>query len=512
MKRWLAAVAMAVRICAAEDIGWTSHRNGDFGWRYSELKEIHAGNAARLTPKWMFQTKVPGNMESTPLVIGNVMYVTASSNHAFALDLRTGAEIWHYSKTPPKPLGLCCGEVNRGFAALGKRLFKVNIEDTLVALDMASGKMLWETMLGDYRKGYSGTVAPLIVKDKVLVGTGGAEFGTRGFVDAYAPETGERLWRFYTVPEANDPAAASWGKGLRVGGSTWITGTYDAELNLTYWGTGNPGPDMDGDVRPGDNLYSNSMIALDPDTGRMKWHFQFTPHDTHDWDSVADPVLVDLTIGGRKVKALIQANRNGHFYALDRTTGKFLFAKPYTEVNWTTGIDATTGRPKVIAGLDPSEAGTKVCPGLPGGHNWQSTAYSPLTGLYYFTSTDGCQTFYKNPADFVQGAWYQLSGTEDVKGAGSKGSVIALDPSSGAIRWQFSMSRNASGGLLATAGGLAFLGDYSGNLIAFDGRSGKALWRFQTGAAIHAAPITYTFEGRQYVAVAAGGTVVTFGL
>jgi alcohol dehydrogenase (cytochrome c) len=508
---WIALFALTMR--AADDTGWKSHRNNDAGWRYSELKEIHTLNVARLTPKWMFQTRVPGNLETTPLVINGLMYVTAGSNHAFALDLRNGGEVWHYSKTPPTPLGLCCGEVNRGFAALGNRLFKVNVEDTLVALDMASGKPLWESVLADWRKGYSGTVAPLVIQDKVLVGTAGAEFGIRGFIDAYSAESGERLWRFYTVPDADEPAAATWGKKetLRVGGSTWLTGTYDPELNLTYWGTGNPGPSMDGDVRPGDNLYTCSLVALDPNTGKLKWHFQFTPHDTHDWDAIADPVLVDLTIGGRKVKAVIQANRNGHFYALDRATGKFLFAKPYTEISWTTGI-AADGRPKVVPGLDPSEAGTRVCPGLGGGHNWQSTAYSPLTGLYYFSSTDGCQNYFKNPADFVEGAWYQLSGTEDPRGIPAKGSVIAVDPASGDIKWRFPMTRNPSGGLLATAGGLAFIGDYAGNLIAFEGRTGKVLWRFPTGASIHAAPIAYTFEGKQYIAVAAGGTIISFGL
>jgi alcohol dehydrogenase (cytochrome c) len=506
-------LVLAAGVCAAQDAGWRQYSGNNSGWRYSELKEIHTGNVARLTPKWMFQSRVQGSMETTPLVMDGLMYITGPSNHAWALDLRSGHEIWHYSRTPPRPLGLCCGEVNRGFGVLGDKLFKVNIEDTLLAFDRATGKVLWETVLGDWKKGYTGTLAPLAIKNKVLVGTAGAEFGTRGFIDAYSPDTGERLWRTYTVPEAHEPAAKTWiGKDvLRVGGSTWITGTYDPELNLTYWGTGNPGPDMDGDVRLGDNLYTCSLIALDPDTGKMKWHFQFTPHDTHDWDAVADPVLMDLTIGGRKVKAVVQANRNGFFYAIDRTNGKFLFAKPYTEINWATGIDAN-GRPQVVPGLDPSEAGTRVCPGLPGAHNWQATAFSPLTGLYYFSSTDGCQTFYKNPAPFVEGAWYQLSGTEDVKNKPTKGSVIALDPATGDIRWRFPMQRNPSGGMLATAGGLAFIGDYAGNLIGFDGRTGKVLWRFQTGAPIMAPPITYTLDGKQMLAIAAGGTIITFGL
>jgi len=231
MKRTLLLCTIALTALCA-DVEWKSHQNNDAGWRYSELNEINTADVARLTPKWIVQTRVPGNMETTPLVMDSVIYITAASNNAFALDLRAGREIWHYSKTPPKPLGLCCGEVNCGFAALGDRLFKVNIEDTLVALDKASGKLLWETMLGDW-KGYSGTLAPLIVKNKVLVGTGGAEFGTRGFVDADNPENGERLWRFYTVPESGETAASTWGKGMRVGGSTWITGTSDPDLNLT---------------------------------------------------------------------------------------------------------------------------------------------------------------------------------------------------------------------------------------------------------------------------------------
>ena len=293
------------RSAGAAETGWLTYAGNYAGWRYSELAQINTTNVAALAPAWIFQTRVLGTMETTPLVRNGIMYLTAPSNHAFAIDLRTGHSIWQYSRTPPKSLNLCCGEVNRGFAVLGNRLFKVTIEDTLLALDIATGKPLWETTLGDYRKGYSGTLAPLIVKDKVLVGTAGAEFGIRGFIDAYSPETGERLWRFYTVPRAGEPGGETWGKdsNLRVGGSTWITGTYDPELNLTYWGTGNPGPDMDGDVRPGDNLYTCSLVALDPDTGKLKWHFQFTPHDTHDWDAIGDPVLVDLTIGGRKVKA-----------------------------------------------------------------------------------------------------------------------------------------------------------------------------------------------------------------
>jgi alcohol dehydrogenase (cytochrome c) len=513
MKRLLHLFLLARLLSAAENTGWETYGGNYAGWRYSELAEVNTDNVARLTPKWIFQTQVPGKMETTPLVMNGLMYLTAPSNHAFAVDLRTGQPVWHHYSTPGRPLNLCCGEVNRGFAVLGNKLFKVTIEDKLVALDAATGKVLWQVVLGDHKKGYSGTLAPLVVKNKVLVGTAGAEFGIRGFVDAYNPDSGERLWRFYTVPAAGEPGSDSWSgeSAVHGGGSTWITGTYDPELNLTYWGTGNPGPDMDGDVRLGDNLYTCSIVALDPDTGKLKWHFQFTPHDTHDWDAIGDPVLIDLTIAGRKTKALIHANRNGYFYALDRTNGKFLFAKPYTTINWADGI-GPDGRPRVIRGMDPSDLGTKVCPGLSGGHNWQATSYSPHTGLYYFGSSDGCETFYKNSQEFREGHWYQLSGTEPLRDGSAKGSFIAIDPATGEIRWRYEMVKNPSAGALSTGGGLVFTGDHSGNLIALHGRTGKVLWRFPTGAEIHAPPITYNFEGKQYVAIASGTTVVTFGL
>jgi alcohol dehydrogenase (cytochrome c) len=514
--KWIICSLLFLASSAAQDDAgsWKTYGKNSFGWRYSELSQINTSNVARMTPQWIFQTGVPGNSETSPLVIDGLMYFTAPSNNAFALDLRSGKSIWHYRKTPPKSLNLCCGEVNRGFAVLGNKLFKVNIEDTLVALDLKTGRVLWETELADYRKGYSGTLAPLVVKNKILVGTAGAEFGTQGFVDAYDAETGKRVWHFSTIPGPGEPGIETWEKpesALRGGGSTWITGTYDPELNLTYWGTGNPGPDMEGDVRPGDNLYSNSLVALDADTGKLKWHFQFTPHDTHDWDAIGDPVLADLTVGGKKIKGVIHANRNGHFYALDRINGKFLFAKAYTKVTWADGI-SPTGKPQLVPNQDPTEEGTKSCPGLGGGHNWQATAYNPQTGLYYFGSTDGCQTYYKSKYDFIEGEWYQLSGTESITSEPTTGSLIAVDPSTGQTRWRFEMIRNPSGGVLTTAGGLVFAGDSFGNLIAFDARSGKVLWRFQTGSAIHAPPVSYSLNGKQYIAVAAGSALITFAL
>ncbi len=510
-----AAVVLLGASLWAEDkvAGWRHYANNYAGWRYSELTEIQTANVSRLAPKWIHQSNLLGKFETTPLVFDGLMFATGTSNHAFALDVRTGKPLWHYVKKPPKGLNLCCGEVNRGFAAIGDKLFKVNIENTLVALDKTSGRVLWETQIEDFKKGYSGTLAPLAVRNLVLVGTAGAEFGIRGFVDAYDAETGKRVWRFHTVAAPGEPGGDTWGKDsyVRGGGSTWITGTYDPELNLTYWGTGNPGPDMNGDVRPGDNLYTCSVVALDADTGKLKWHFQFTPHDVHDWDAISDPVLVDLVVKGAKVKALIQANRNGHFYALDRTNGKFLLASAYTKVTWTDGI-GPDGRPRLIPGQDPTEEGNKSCPGLGGGHNWQATAFSPQTGLYYFTSTDGCHMYYKTLHDYLEGQWYQLSTVDEVRGESNTGSLIAIEPATGKIRWRFRMVSPPSGGVLATAGGLVFFGDSFGYLIALDARTGKVLWKFQTGSPIMAPPVSYQVDGKQQVAVAAGSSIIAFGL
>jgi len=491
---------------------WRTYGGNLQGWRYSELAQIDVHNVARLVPKWIYQTGV-GRSETTPLVFDGLMFIAGPSNNSWALDVRTGRPIWHYKRTPPTKLNLCCGEVNRGFAVHGDKLFRVNIEGTLVALDAKSGTVIWETTLADYKKGYSATGAPLVVKNLVLTGIAGAEFGTRGFIDAYDVETGKRVWRFYTVPGDGEPGSETWSGDSwdRGGGSTWITGTYDPELNLVFWGTGNPGPDMDGDVRRGDNLYSCSVVALDADTGKLKWHYQFTPHDVHDWDAISDPVLVDATIRGRNVKALIQANRNGFFYALDRTNGTVLEAKPYTKVNWADGI-GRDGRPILVPGRDPTEEGNLACPGLGGGHNWQATAFSPLTGLYYFSSSENCQLFYKTNQEFAAGEWYQASGVENPNKSHGTGTILAVDPATAETKWRFDLVTTPSAGILATAGGLVFTGDPQGYAIAFDARTGKVLWKFQTGGPIAAPPITYSVDGTQYIAVAAGGSMIAFAL
>ncbi len=492
---------------------WLTYGKNYSGWRYSELDQVHAGNVARLQPQWIYQTGIFGKFETTPIIHDGLMFVTAPSNYAFALDLATGRPIWRYAKPLPRGVSICCGQVNRGFAMLGDKLYKVNLEATLVALDPKTGVEVWESQIDDIKKGYSATVAPLAVKNKIVLGIAGAEFGVRGFLDAFDAETGKRAWRFWTVAGPGEPGGDTWGgdSWKRGGGSTWITGTYDPELNLIYWGTGNPGPDFDGDVRPGDNLYTCSIVALDADTGKLKWHYQFTPHDVHDWDSTSDPVLIDYQHNGRMVKAVVMANRNGYYYALERATGKLLVAKAYTKVTWSDGI-GPNGRPILISGQDPTETGNRSCPGIGGGHNWQATSYSPQTGLYYFPTTDGCQLYFKTHQEFVEGLWYQASTTQGLPTEPTMGSIVALAPSTGEVRWRYELVSPPTSGLLTTSGGLVFGGDREGYLFALDARTGKVLWKFQTGGMVIAPPISYSFRGKQYIAVAAGSAMFTFAL
>jgi alcohol dehydrogenase (cytochrome c) len=508
-----AAALAAAELNEKDPNTWTAYGKNSYGWRYSELRQINTSNVAQLVPKWIFQSDVSGKFEASPLVYDGMMYVPAPSNHAFGLDLLTGRVVWHYFKKVPRGVDICCGQVNRGFAALGDKLFKVNLEATLMAMDAKTGAVLWESQIDDVKKGYSGTVAPLIAKNLVIVGPAGAEFGVRGFIDAFDGNTGKRVWRFWTVAGPDEPGGDTWRADAyqRGGGSIWVPGTYDPELNLVYFGTGNPGPDLDGGVRPGDNLYTCSIVALDADTGKLKWHYQMTPHDVHDWDAISDPVLIDVNQDGKKVKAVVQANRNGFLYALDRANGKLIYAKPYTQVDWADGI-AANGRPNLVSGKEPSEKGTLTCPGMGGGHNWQATTYSPQTGLYYFTNTEGCAIYYKTSQEYHEGVQYQASTTTTANGEPNTGSVIASDPNTGAVKWRFATASPPTSGLLATGGGLVFAGDREGYFIAFDARTGKVLWKFQTGGSVSAPPVSYTFEGKQYIAVAAGASMITFSL
>ncbi|NOY29637.1 MAG: PQQ-dependent dehydrogenase, methanol/ethanol family [Planctomycetes bacterium] len=496
--------------------------------RYSDLKQINRDTVSKLIPVWSFQTGVLDGFECTPLVIDGIMYITTPWNHAYAIDCRTGSQLWHYQKSLPDNLALCCDAVNRGFACSGNRLYMTTLDAHLVCLDRNTGEELWDVAItadagngkeeGDiYKLAYSATVTPLVIKDKVILGISGAEYGIRGFIDAYNVESGEREWRFYTVPSADDKSAhaqealKSWDgqSWLTGGGSAWVTGTYDPELNTLYWGIGNPSPDFNGEVRPGDNLYTCSILALNPDDGTYKWHFQNSPHDLWDYDGVNTPVLVDTEVKGKKVKALVQAHRNGYFYCLDRENGKFLYGKPFCEVTWTDrtkgvdGLDPETGRPFVNPAALPNDEGVRVCPGAAGGKEWNPMAYHPGTQCAYVPVINNCAKFTSGKAFFIKGQPYWGSSLTLIDNEAS-GAFKAIDVRTGEIKWEVDTRSPMVAGVLATGGGLVFTGDAEGFLTAYDAESGDALWYYQCGSGHHASPVTYELDGRQYVAVCVG--------
>jgi alcohol dehydrogenase (cytochrome c) len=490
---------------------WLTYSGDYTGRRHSPLKHITPANAARLAPQWTFQTNVLGKFEATPLVIDGVLYVTGWDNHVWALDARTGRQIWHYQRALPQGVQACCGRVNRGVAVHGTRLYMSTLDAHLVALEMKTGDVAYDVEIANFREGYASTPAPLVVKDKVIVGIAGGEYGIRGFIDAYDPITGKRVWRFYTVPATGEPGSDTWPEEVwkRGGGPTWLTGTYDPELNLLYWGTGNPAPDWYGDDRKGDNLYTGSVVALDADSGKLRWHFQFTPHDTHDWDANQIPVLADLMIAGRPRKVMLVANRNGFFYTLDRTSGEFLQAKPFVKTTWATEVDAK-GRPRVVPGSEPTPAGTTTCPDLYGGTNFMSPAFDLSTGLFYVTARETCMVYASRKDEYKVGERW-MGGSVKITGARS-GALRAIDAVTGERKWEFPYPTPSWAGVLSTAGGVVFTGDNEGNFLVFDSRSGKNLYRYQIGAPVYAAPMTYVLDGKQYVALPAGTTLTVFGL
>ncbi|MCP5110875.1 MAG: PQQ-dependent dehydrogenase, methanol/ethanol family [bacterium] len=493
---------------------WLTY-NGDYaGHRHSGLTEITPRNAGRLTLKWAFQGGGNDKFETTPLVFDGVMYLTYPPNEVYAVDPKTGVRIWHYNRALPPKLIACCGLVNRGLAARGDRLFLATLDAHIVALDRKTGRVLWEKELVDYSLGYSATLAPLVVKDKVLVGVAGGEYGIRGFIDAYNVEDGKLEWRFYTVPGPGEFGHDTWaGDSWKTGGaSIWITPSYDPEANLTYWGVGNPGPDWNGDVRLGDNLFSDAVVALDADTGERKWHFQFTPHDVHDWDAVQVMVLLDKRYEGRDRKLLVTANRNGFYYVLDRLTGEFLHGSEFARQTWAEGLD-NNGRPIRVPGTEPTAEGNRVYPMVAGGTNWMSPTYSPLTGLLYVTCREGSSMYYKGPAEYRPGTRYW--GSMFMNEATSDdwyGAVRALDPLTGNKVWEHRLFQPAWAGLLSTAGGLVFAGTQEGYFKALDAKSGKELWRINLGGRIYASPMAYQADGHQHIAIAAGSGLFVFTL
>jgi alcohol dehydrogenase (cytochrome c) len=494
---------------------WLTYSGTYDGQRYSSLDQINRSNVSHLGLAWAFQTNVRGKMETTPLVIDGIMYLSGSLSHAWALDVRTGRPLWHYNPQVPEGIPGCCGPVNRGLAALGDKIFLATYHAHVVALDSKTGNVLWDVESADATKGYTFTLAPLVVKDKVIVGVAGGEYGIRGYLEAYDADTGKRAWRLYTIPAAGEPGSETWsGDSWKTGGSpAWVTGTYDAALNTLYWGTGNPGPQVYGLSRVGDNLYSDSVLAIDPDTGKLKWHFQFTPHDTHDWDSTQVPVLFDSVVKGQPRKLLGFANRNGFFYLLDRTNGKFILAKPYTKVTWAKEI-GSDGRPVLNPNTEPTAEGNRVCPGGIGGTNWHSPSYSPQTKLFYALSAERCATFTadeEETAPLREGRLYIGSAFFSEQDEEGSSSLVAIDPLTGEKKWAFKQIW-AWSGVTSTAGGLVFSGDDQGNFFALDAVTGKDLWHIQLGGRVAAAPMTFAIDGKQYVSVAVGGSLFTFTL
>ena len=495
---------------------WPTYQGQLGGNRYTTLDRINPGNVARLAPRWIFPIPGARHLEVTPVVAGGVMYVT-NVNAAWALDAATGREIWHYERPRSKDLsGDAAGGINRGVALLGDRVFLVTDNAHLIALHRLTGALLWDIQMADPAQNYGATSAPLVVKDLVISGTSGGDEGIRGFVAAYNAATGQRVWRFWIVPAPEDPAAATWiGRAIEHGcASAWFTGTYDLETDTLFWPTGNPCPDFNGDERLGDNLYSDSVLALDPRTGALKWHFQFTPHDLHDWDSAETPVVADAVYGGRQRKLLLQGNRNGFFYVLDRTNGRSLAATPFVHaLTWASGI-GKDGRPLPIPGSEPSLAGVRACPSMDGATNWMSPAFHPGLRLFYLLALEKCNIFSKSSAVWKAGESYYGGGAREVPGERPRQYLRALDLETGRIVWEIPQSGEAEswGGILATATGLVFYCDDSGAFAAVDAATGAPLWRLQLNTPWKASPMTYAVQGRQYVAVAAAGNVIAFGL
>ncbi|MXW34898.1 MAG: PQQ-dependent dehydrogenase, methanol/ethanol family [Acidobacteria bacterium] len=499
---------------ADEPENWLMYSGTLDSKRYSRLDQIHNRNVGNLELKWAYQIPEIDRAETTPLVVDGVMFVTEAPSNVVALDAATGRQYWRYNHDLPDDLRICCGRNNRGVAILGETLFMSTLDAHIVAIDARTGNVVWDTETAPHTSGYSKTAAPLIVKDQVITGIAGGEYGIRGFLDSYDPASGVRNWRTYTIPGPDEPGNQTWlGESWRTGGSpTWITGAYDPDLDLIYWGTGNPGPDWNGEVRLGDNLYSDSVLALNGDGGNLEWYFQFTPHDIHDWDAIQVPILADILYEGEMRKAMLWANRNAFYYTLDRETGEFLVGKPYALQTWAEGLDEN-GRPIRVPNMEPSVEGTLVSPTIGGGTNWWSPTFSPRTGLLYVNAFDGEQIFFIREEEYVEGEQYLGGGGESAGPIDNYHSAVrAINPATGDVQWEYPIAPRSTSGLMSTAGDIVFGGTVDGYFFAIDAVSGEELWYMTVGARVHSAPISYAVDGEQYVSIAAGNVVFTFGL
>ena len=528
---WLGAGAEAQvssqRVLEAEreSQDWLTYSGSYSSARHSTLDQITPFNVDGLEQQWVYQAQVFGPWQATPLVIDGVMYVTQRPNDVVALDARTGRAFWIYRYPTPPDQKACCGSNNRGLAVMNDKLFMATLDAHLVAIDLTTGGEIWNVSVADMEAAYAFTLAPLAVKDKVIVGTSGGDYGIRGFIAAFDVETGEETWRFYTIPGPGEPGHETWepcppssgefcdpDAWKHGGGAVWVTGSYDPELNLTYWGVGNPGPDFNKNQRPGDNLYSDSVVALDVDTGELKWYFQFTPHDVHDWDATQIPLLADTEYDGEQRKLMLWPNRNAWFYILDRETGEFLNGRPYARQSWAESLDEN-GRPRRVPDTFPSVEGTTVSPSIGGGSNWFSPSYSPLSDLVYVTAYDGETTYFIREDEYIAGERFTGGGgTTPLPQESYHAALRAISPQTGLTQWEYPIQPRSTAGVLSTAGEVVFGGTMDGYFYALNSSTGEELWYVNLGSRVHAGAMSYAVDGVQYVGVAAGNVFYTFAL
>ena len=503
-----------------EQKNWLTYSGAYHGRHYRELDQITRENVDQMELKWVYQGSSTHTWQATPLVVDGVMYITEGPNNVAAIDARTEREFWKFKHKLPARVNVCCGRVNRGVAILDDLVYTGTLDGYLLAIDAKTGRLVWEKKIIDNSKGYALAMAPLAVKDKIIIGPAGGEYGIRGFLDAYDAKTGERVWRFNTIPGPGEPGHETWENDAwkTGGGSAWLTGSFDPELNLLYWGIGNPSPDWNSDVRPGDNLYTDSVVALNPDTGKLQWHFQFTPHDSWDFDAVQIPVLADIKFKGEPRKVMLWGNRNGFFYVLDRTDGKFLLGKSFTKQTWAEGLDEK-GRPIRIEGMDPTEQGTLVYLSVQGSTNWYAPVYSPRTKRFYITTwVDYWGLYYSGEPAYTEGNRYDDSAAARIypnqmeeKDPGY-GAIRAIDPNTGNWDWEFKTQGISESGLLATSTDVLFSGSREGLFFAIDATNGKLLWHVRLGGRVANSPITFSIDGKQYVTVGSGDSLFTFAL
>ena len=500
-----------------EPQNWLTYSGNNMGQRYSPLTQVTPQNVQNLELAWLWQARSVEKFEATSIALDGMLYTVQAPNDIVALDAATGRPRWTFLYRNLPEGRNCCGQVNRGLAILGETLFMGTLDAHILAVDAKSGTLLWKTKVAEASQRYAITHAPLVIKDKVLVGTAGGDGGAPGIIAAFDAKTGQEVWRFHTIPEPGEPGNDTWsGDSWKKGGAAvWNTGAYDPESNLTYWGTGNPAPDWDGRERLGDNLYSNCVVALDADTGKLKWYYQFTPHDEMDYDATQVPVLADLNWQGRPRKVMLWANRNGLMYVLDRTSGEFLLGKPFAKVNWMDGFDEK-GRPKRVPGMGPSKEGTLIMPTVNGATNWYPPSYSPRTELFYIPGWENTGSI------AIEGGRPQTIGDlpagapnlviNDRPENQGYGFVRAFDMKTGDQKWEYKMSDVTYAGVLSTASDLVFSGGREGYFYALNARTGQQLWRMALGGQVNSGPMSFMVDGKQYIAVAAGGSLFAFRL